>query len=103
MRKWIRNISVLAGFIITVTAVLCCAGTAAARAEETADGNGSLINRFNIMLVMDASGSMKDTDPEGWRYDAVDRFVSAGGTGELSGRTYLFQSCYNLRGTAAGQ
>jgi hypothetical protein len=75
MRKWIGNISALAGFIITVTAVLCCAGTAAARAEETADGNGSLINRFNIMLVMDASGSMNDTDPEGWRYDAVDRFV----------------------------
>lgn len=32
-------------------------------------------NRMNVVFVMDASGSMKNTDGQGWRYEAVDLFL----------------------------
>ena len=28
-------------------------------------------NRFNVVVVLDASGSMKNTDPNGLRYEAI--------------------------------
>ena len=28
-------------------------------------------NRFNVVVVLDASGSMKNTDPNGLRYDCL--------------------------------
>lgn len=31
--------------------------------------------RFNVVVVLDASGSILDTDPDGYRYEAVARFV----------------------------
>ena len=32
-------------------------------------------NRFNVVVVLDASGSMKDTDPNGLRYEAISQFL----------------------------
>lgn len=32
-------------------------------------------NRFNVAFVLDSSGSMKDTDPEKWRFEAVSLFI----------------------------
>ena len=31
-------------------------------------------NRFNVVVVLDASGSMKNTDPNGLRYEAISQF-----------------------------
>ena len=31
-------------------------------------------NRFNVAIVLDASGSMNDTDPNGYRYEAISQF-----------------------------
>lgn len=33
-------------------------------------------NRFNVMVVLDASGSMNDTDPTGLRFDAISQFTN---------------------------
>ncbi len=33
-------------------------------------------NRFNVVIVLDSSGSMGHTDPQGYRYDAIDQFVT---------------------------
>lgn len=38
-------------------------------------GNGAN-NRFNVVVVLDASGSMRSTDPNGLRYEAVNQFTS---------------------------
>lgn len=32
-------------------------------------------NRFNVVIVLDASGSMKSTDPHGYRYEAISQFT----------------------------
>jgi len=32
-------------------------------------------NRFNVVIVLDASGSMKSTDPNGFRYEAISQFT----------------------------
>lgn len=32
-------------------------------------------NRFNVVIVLDASGSMKNTDPNGFRYEAISQFT----------------------------
>ena len=36
----------------------------------------SMTNKFNVVIVMDASGSMADTDPNGYRFEAVSQFVN---------------------------
>lgn len=40
-----------------------------------AEGDVSF-NRFNVVLVVDASGSMNSTDPDGLRFEAINQFVS---------------------------
>lgn len=42
------------------------------RARAATDANA--VNRFNVVLVVDASGSMALTDPEGYRFEAVSQF-----------------------------
>lgn len=42
-----------------------------ARAEES-----SANNRFNVVIVSDASGSMLSTDPEGLRFEAINQFIN---------------------------
>lgn len=32
-------------------------------------------NRFNVVIVLDASGSMKNTDPNGFRYESISQFT----------------------------
>lgn len=33
-------------------------------------------NRFNVVVVLDASGSMNNTDPNGYRYEAINQFTN---------------------------
>ena len=46
----------------------------------SAEGNSSIANRFNVVMVIDKSGSLRDmngvgTDPKGLRYDAMKLFL----------------------------
>ena len=40
-----------------------------------ADGDES-INKYNVVIVLDASGSMDTTDPNGYRYEAISQFIN---------------------------
>ena len=42
---------------------------------KTQAANDKNANRMNVVFVLDASGSMNNTDSEGWRYEAVDLFL----------------------------
>ena len=42
---------------------------------EAYSQDATIKNRFNVMIVLDASGSMKQTDPEGLRFEAIRQFV----------------------------
>lgn len=41
-----------------------------------AESKNTASNKYNLVVVMDASNSMNTTDPQGLRYKAVDQFVS---------------------------
>lgn len=56
--------------ILSAMLVLCFAGVRA-----KAD-NGNIANRYNVVLVIDASDSMDHTDPDAWRYESIDLFLS---------------------------
>lgn len=55
---------------MVLLAVFCLPSLAA---EASGDEK---VNRFNVVMVTDASGSMSDTDPEGYRYEAINLFVA---------------------------
>ena len=70
-RRWIA-----AALALVFSLSLALIGPGAARAEESV----TRPNRFNVVLVMDKSGSLCDrqgvgTDPEGLRYDAMKLFL----------------------------
>lgn len=44
-------------------------------ASEGSPGDGET-NRYNVVFVTDASGSMLDTDPDGYRFEAIQLFIS---------------------------
>ena len=73
-----KRIQKLLASVLALVLVLTLAGRfpTAAGAEE----NSSLANRYNVVLVMDKSGSLCNnegigTDPEGLRYDAMRLFL----------------------------
>lgn len=43
--------------------------------QVNAESENSTNNRFNVVIVLDASGSMKSTDPNGFRYEAISQFT----------------------------
>ena len=61
-------------FLLTICTLLLTLlmGTVSVIAAET---DNETVNRFNVVFVVDGSGSMKDTDVEGWRYEAIDQFL----------------------------
>lgn len=61
-----RMLALLLVFAFALTIPLVSIGAAA---ETTAN------NRFNVVIVLDASGSMKSTDPHGYRYEAISQFA----------------------------
>lgn len=70
----------------------------------TANASGSNnANRFNVVFVMDASGSMKESDSEGWRYDAVELFLAlATNTGNYGGSVVFSRDILYTSGTVTG-
>lgn len=43
--------------------------------KANAKSGDSRNNRFNVVIVLDASGSMRSTDPNGFRYEAIRQFT----------------------------
>lgn len=41
-----------------------------------ADDNATTIKKFNVVFAVDASNSMNYTDSQGWRFEAIDQFMS---------------------------
>lgn len=59
-------------FASFITAITVLSGLTAINAQaDTAD-----LNRFNVMFVLDASGSMNETDPDGCRFEAINQFTN---------------------------
>lgn len=59
-------------FVLSLILLVCI--STVAYADD--NGNSSSINRFNVVLVLDASNSMNYTDPQGLRYEAISQFTS---------------------------
>ena len=38
--------------------------------------NANTVRKFNVVFVVDASNSMNATDSQGWRFEAIDQFLS---------------------------
>ncbi len=57
--------------ILLLALVLTLAPAGGVKAAETAE-----VQRLNVMLVIDGSGSLKRTDPTGLRYDALNLFLA---------------------------
>lgn len=58
------------GLILTVAMLLSVIGSFTSSAAQAAAAN-----RYNVVFVIDASGSMKSTDSSQWRYEAIDLFL----------------------------
>lgn len=67
MNRWKRKFCSL---ILTVAMLLSVVGVFPGFAEE-----GVTVNRYNVVFVIDASGSMKSTDSSLLRFDAIDLFL----------------------------
>ncbi|MBR3224463.1 MAG: VWA domain-containing protein [Atopobiaceae bacterium] len=70
--------------VVAATLSLVMLPLALARAEG---GSAPANNRFNVVMVLDASGSMKTTDPDGLRFEAINQFTNllANSGNELGG------------------
>ena len=68
MRKSIRIFSVLLALIMLLSTAV---GVVSAANDQKRTSN-----RFNVVFVIDASGSMEDTDPQKLRFDATTLFLS---------------------------
>lgn len=73
MRCW-KRVAYLA--LVALCALVCglCALALPAYAAQQ-EVNADVVNRFNVVLVTDASGSMKETDPDGLRFRSMASFL----------------------------
>lgn len=71
MKKLISGVIALSLLLTMMLTVIADAG----------NRNAAKLNRFNVVFVTDASGSMKATDPDTLRFDAIDLFVSLSARG----------------------
>ena len=68
-RKFLRMLSLALSLVLGILQAGLFFGTVRAE-EDTAN------NRFNVVIVSDASGSMRSTDPEGLRFEAINQFTN---------------------------
>lgn len=52
--------------------IVCCTFTSLTLSTTASEDS---YNRYNVVFVLDASGSMNDTDPKGYRYEAIKAFT----------------------------
>lgn len=68
--KHSKHIRCLLAFILVCTIIMSLA-----LIKVNAQNGDPHNNRFNVVIVLDASGSMKNTDPNGFRYEAISQFT----------------------------
>lgn len=56
--------------------LICTTMLSISTIKVRAETNDSINNRFNVVIILDASGSMRSTDPRGFRYEAINQFTS---------------------------
>lgn len=61
-------------FTMVLVCVLVCGFLSFGSLGAGTGSSGQADNRFNVVIVLDASGSMQNTDPEGYRYKAISQF-----------------------------
>ncbi len=66
-----KHILALFSLLLCIACITC--GTAYASPADTTDA--AVSNHYNVVLVVDGSGSMTWTDPEDWRFEAINQFV----------------------------
>ena len=66
---------------LIVLLVLFAATGTYLHASSAVKASSESINRYNVVFVTDASGSLKRTDPEGNRFDAIDLFLGLSANG----------------------
>lgn len=66
MSKWFLSVILTILFMLTL---------GFSTVEAKTDNSDSIGNRFNVVIVLDASNSMKYTDPSGLRFEAINQFV----------------------------
>ena len=59
------------GAVLALIALLACVSPGAL----AADANEDRLNRYNVVLVLDASGSMNSSDPHNLRFEAIKEFL----------------------------
>lgn len=60
----------LLSIVITIGLLFCCVSA------DNSDKKQNSNNRFNVVFVLDSSGSMKWTDPNGYRFEAISQFAN---------------------------
>ena len=70
MKSILKRITCLAVTLLIVAAMVMPGMTSVRAADDGVN------NRFNVMLVVDSSGSMADTDPDNLRFDAIGQFTA---------------------------
>ena len=68
-RKCLRILSLALSLVLGVLQAGLFFNTARAQ-------NSAANNRFNVVIVSDASGSMLSTDPDGLRFEAINQFTN---------------------------
>lgn len=58
--------------VLVISLLLLCAAFSVGFAADSEPNN----NRFNVVIVLDSSGSLKNTDPDGLRFEAISQFVN---------------------------
>lgn len=62
-------------FLLIILSLILLVGASSVAHADNNDASSS-INRFNVVVVLDASNSMNYTDPSGLRYEAISQFTS---------------------------
>ncbi|WP_185752478.1 vWA domain-containing protein [Butyrivibrio sp. AE2032] len=65
-----RALVSLLSIVITIGLLFCCVSA------DNSDKKQNNNNRFNVVFVLDSSGSMKWTDPNGYRFEAISQFAN---------------------------
>lgn len=76
MKVKLNRLGVMARMMMIVALCIAMVFIVAPSANADEKASSPKANRYNVVFVSDASGSMNDTDPDGLRYDAISRFVA---------------------------
>ncbi len=74
-----RIVALITALLVVITSfsmMVISVGAENAQAAASTSNGASTARKFNVVFVVDASNSMNSTDTEGWRFEAIDQFLS---------------------------